>query len=160
MEIRHDAKAFERFKRIARAKHPVEYLEILVGKVTPEAIEILKSYPISHTASLSTEGDAGCEYDSDLLEPIRLRAEKAGLEIVGSVHSHPDGAPVPSETDNDDARGEKVFGIYSFTKNKSSGRCSNAKLCFYLPQLPVKTTPTRRTNETTPAPPAAPAVAG
>ncbi|HKD04341.1 MAG TPA: Mov34/MPN/PAD-1 family protein [Bryobacteraceae bacterium] len=42
------------------------------------------------------------------------------LELLGTVHSHPDVRPDPSECDNDVARdwGEKIFGTYEITKRE------------------------------------------
>ena len=39
------------------------------------------------------------------------RARAEGLEVVGAYHSHPRSAPIPSETDRDQAFGDFLFVI-------------------------------------------------
>jgi proteasome lid subunit RPN8/RPN11 len=142
----------DRFKRIARRRYPLEYLEILLGRVSEGAIEILKSVPIPHTSTVdladakdisSCFQDAGINFSCDFkdadLEVIKLKAEKEGLVFVGTIHSHPNKeTTVPSEGDNESAldNQEQVFGIYSYKKNGKTGR-TDSKLCFYLPQTAV-----------------------
>ena len=149
MDIKVARRSMDRFKRIARRRYPLEYLEILIGRVSEGAIEIVKSVPIPHTASVSSNGgassfaDAGldlsCDWEDADLEIIKLKAEKEGLVFLGTIHSHPGSPNTPSDTDNESVLStrERVFGIYSFDKNAKSGRCTASKLCFYLPQVAV-----------------------
>ena len=140
MDIKVAGRSLDRFKRRARQRYPVEYLEMLLGHVTETEIEIVKSVPIKHVSTLTSDDQPSCDYKAEDLEIIKLKAEKEGLEWIGSVHSHP-GWTVnsPSESDNDDARDkhEHVFGIYNFKKNPKSGRSEHSKLCFYIPQIAV-----------------------
>ena len=140
MEIKVSRRSLDRFRRTARKRYPIEYLEILLGHVTDQTIEIVKSAPIPHTSTLTSEDMGGCEYEVKDLEIIKLKAQSEGLEYLGSVHSHC-GYSInnPSESDNEDAidTGEKIFGIYSFVKNQKSGRIENGRLCFYEPQRPI-----------------------
>jgi proteasome lid subunit RPN8/RPN11 len=130
----------DRYKRAARKRAPLEYLEILLGKASEGTLEIVKSVKILHTASLDSSGeDPSCDYKDAALEVIKLKAEKEGLAFLGTIHSHPNGSGIPSESDNQSAldNQEQVFGIYSFQKNGKTGRITASKLCFYLPQTAV-----------------------
>lgn len=92
---------------------------MLLGHVTETEIEIVKSVPIKHVSTLTSDDQPSCDYKAEDLEIIKLKAEKEGLEWIGSVHSHP-GWTVnsPSESDNDSARDnhEQVFGIYNLER--------------------------------------------
>lgn len=97
MDIKVAKRSLDRFRRIARRRYPVEYLEILLGNKTDTAIEIVKAVPIPHTSSItSDDAEAGCEYDPGDLEVIKLKAERDGLSYLGSVHSHPGYSTNPS----------------------------------------------------------------
>ena len=140
MDIKVSKRSLDRFRRLALKRYPVEYLEMLLGHVTETEIEIVKSVPIKHVSTLTSDDQPSCDYKTEDLEIIKLKAEKEGLEWIGSVHSHP-GWTVnsPSESDNDSARDnhEQVFGIYNFRKNPKSGHFDRSKLCFYIPQVAV-----------------------
>jgi len=141
MDIKVAKRSMDRFKRIARRRYPLEYLEILIGRISPEAIEIVKSVPILHTATLdSANRNAGCEWEDSALEILKLKAGREGLVFLGTIHSHPDySTNTVSEGDNASAltNQEQVFGIYSFKKNGKTGHGADSKLCFYLPQKAV-----------------------
>jgi proteasome lid subunit RPN8/RPN11 len=143
MEIRFDAKELERFKKRARQAHPLEYLELLFGRVTDTLVDIVSIVPIKHVATLNSEGERTLDYDTKDLAPLKEIAGKSGLEWIGTIHSHPDYEHFfASEQDNDSARdnGEKVFGIYSFTKSPKTGRCAHGKVGFFFPQRAIQQT--------------------
>lgn len=137
MKIRYDSSILERFKKVARKRAPLEYLELLFGRAGEEEIEILRAVTVKHTATLSTDDDQAIEeLDSNVVDSIKLKMSQEGLEWLGDIHSHPDHADnVPSSVDNENALEikAKVFGIYNFSKK--SGRCQS-RVCFYIAQRP------------------------
>jgi proteasome lid subunit RPN8/RPN11 len=139
MDIKVSRRSLDRFRRRARKRYPVEYLEILLGHVTGTEIEIVKSVPIKHTCTLTSDDEKTLDYKAGDLEFIQLKAEKEGLVWIGSIHSHPDSENTPSESDNQSVidDGEHAFGIYSFHKNPKSGHFNRSKTCFYFPQIAV-----------------------
>ncbi len=87
---------------LAVAAYPEEGCGVLLGKPTPQGPSVVRVLACGNVAE-----DRRRAY---LLEPLEyLAAERAAsscdLEVVGIWHSHPDGAPVPSETDRVQAWG-------------------------------------------------------
>lgn len=142
MEISFDAKELERFKKRARSKDPMEYLEVLFGRKSRTAVEIVSIVPIKHLATLNSDGGADCNYEYSALEPLKQIAATNDLEWLGTIHSHPGYRHTrPSESDNESAlyNEEKVFGIYAFAKSPG-GRCTYSKVSFFFPQHAIAQT--------------------
>jgi hypothetical protein len=78
--------------------------------------------------------------DDEEVEDIHDEAREEGLEYLGTVHSHPDCPPIPSDADNIGARdmNERVFGIYEISKRKKSKRRFRTSLRWWPTQLPLK----------------------
>ena len=74
MDLGFWVRQFERFKRMARSKYPLEYLEQLVGRVSDDVIEIVRPVPVKHTAPILPDGLATCEANDVRSRRIRVTA--------------------------------------------------------------------------------------
>lgn len=80
------------------AGYPHETCGLLVGRFAPGRTEVVRA---AQAANLNTERAADrYELDPADFHRIETAADADGLEVVGIWHSHPDVAPIPSETDH------------------------------------------------------------
>jgi proteasome lid subunit RPN8/RPN11 len=102
-------KVLEQFKRRALRKYPKEYARALWGTVDDGIAYICMTAPVVvHDVdenSITFEPDEG-----SFGEPI-----EGEVLLLGTIHTHPEGDPRPSEEDIKDAQDEKemFFGICS-----------------------------------------------
>ncbi len=93
----------EQVRAHLEAGYPNEACGALVGRPGDEHSprEAVEFRPMRNTVTDRPQD----RYGLDPLEQLHVQkdAETRGLEIVGYVHSHPDGPPVPSRVDTDQA---------------------------------------------------------
>lgn len=114
-----DRSDVERFKRRARAAAPNEYVELIFGTVSDSTVKATRFERIKHRA---TKRQISYEIE-DFDRVVSEQVDDEGLIYIGTVHSHPNGCPEPSYTDNDNARieNELVFGIYGLPNEGKRG---------------------------------------
>lgn len=138
MRVRYESSVLERFKRVARQRAPLEYIELLFGHATEAEIEIVRAVRVKHTACLSTDEEQHIEeLDSHEVDSLKLKLSLEGLEWLGDIHSHPGHSDnTPSSLDNDNALecDCKIFGVYNF---HTKGGRRQGKVCFYAPNRPL-----------------------
>lgn len=117
------------FRRRALRRYPREYMETIFGRATGGAVHIFAFHPIPHDATR-----AACYYAPQEIESQREDAEEHKLELLGTIHSHPDGGSSPSEEDWETAGsdGEIVSGICQILKRKNRLRC---RIRFYAGEM-------------------------
>lgn len=122
-----------RFRLRATRAYPKEYIELLFGSKSGSRFIIQHLETLKHKATRSI-----LEFDNDHFEDVVAQTiAKTGLEFLGTIHTHTQGLPEPSEMDNVWAIycEEHVFAINMITKTKS-GRPKHA-LSLWLPQKPL-----------------------
>jgi proteasome lid subunit RPN8/RPN11 len=134
--VKINEKELKRFRKraIAAYRRGKEYIEVMAGYITEKLITVVKFFTISHKATIDSIVDLGW------LE-VEEAAKEAGLEIVGTIHSHPDNYTWPSEEDKEGCRilKEKVYAILGINKSSTKGSSRvSTKLAFWWPQYSVK----------------------
>src|SRR5437867_1508514 len=118
--------------------YPRERVEYLWGELVGNSVHIYIFDQVPHKAALTW-----CEVSAHDHAESTKDCREAGFVFLGTVHSHPGWRDAsPSETDHDNAEGEILNGIVSVWKTKSGARRSRIR--WWGPQVPVKTTLTRR----------------
>ncbi|MFT5052275.1 MAG: proteasome lid subunit RPN8/RPN11 [Chlamydiales bacterium] len=86
-----------RITRWAQECYPQEACGLLVGQIGTAGVEVLE---VERLTNVERER-AHDRYSVDPVEQmgVEQRANARGLSLVGVWHSHPDQAPIPSETD-------------------------------------------------------------
>lgn len=91
------AEAMAALVAACEAAYPEEACGLLVGRRRADGrVEVARAVP---SANLADEPRRRFEVDPALRLRLQREARRGRREIVGHFHSHPDGAPVPSETD-------------------------------------------------------------
>jgi len=80
----------------AARRFPEEACGLLVGGQSAGAIAVAAVY---ESANVADDRRARFEVDPGLRLRLQRQARADGARVVGLFHSHPNGAPVPSETD-------------------------------------------------------------
>jgi proteasome lid subunit RPN8/RPN11 len=110
--------AWQGFLRRAKRAYPLEHVEALWGHATVDAFRILKFNRIR--LKLDKDGNPiqtqnELEYTAKEIKRQKDLAKAAGLEFLGTVHTHPgkDDDPAASEDDHVGAvkDGEKMMGV-------------------------------------------------
>lgn len=109
------------FRRECRAKYPLEHLACVWGHREGDNLRIEKIAPISYTASESM-----ATYDYSRINKSKMAALRAGMEWLGTIHSHCSTARIDtcqhlSECDVETAidHGELICGIcYVFNEGR------------------------------------------
>ncbi len=104
------------FRRRALRRYPREYMETIWGRVRGGEAYIYAFHPIKH------EGDK----ERITYEPVEIeeqRDEEAPLEkmeLLGTIHTHPDSGIEPSQSDWETARvdGDMIIGICQIGMSK------------------------------------------
>lgn len=137
MKVQVSKKILDSFRRRALKRYPKEIMETVFGRVVDDTVQIFAFYPIDHTAS--TEA---CEYYPIDLEEQREKEdapEYPHIKFLGTIHSHPDGGPDPSDSDWETARtdGDIVSGIYQILPSRKGRK--KCKVRFYSePMQPLE----------------------
>ncbi len=84
----------------ARRDYPHEACGFLFGQLRDNAITVFNVMPVVNAAPVETRTRAYRIDPRDWMRAER-QALQQGLMIIGIYHSHPDGLPVPSQTDID-----------------------------------------------------------
>jgi proteasome lid subunit RPN8/RPN11 len=112
------------FRRRALRSYPLEHLETVWGRITADGIHIFAFHPIDHKPTRNT-----CEYtentEADFEGQRDEDAPKWKLEVLGTIHSHPDCSDAsPSEADWELSveSKETISGIYLINKAKNGRR--------------------------------------
>lgn len=121
------------YRRRALRRYPREYMETIWGKVRDDRIDVCAFYPVDHTG---TRND--CQYYPSDLEAQKDDAEDVKLQMIGTIHSHPDGSSGPSGADIATANtdGDIVSGILQITRR--NGRRRTNTLFFVGEIVPVE----------------------
>lgn len=80
-----DKKAEYGFRRRALKAMPYEYVEALWGYIQGDVVHICKFVPIKHRSGLTW-----LEYQNEEVEQQKIAAREVGLQVLGSIHTHPD----------------------------------------------------------------------
>ena len=105
MDIAVTRDVMERIEREARAAHPRECCGILLG--TAQRIE-----RIVPAANVHVSPETHFEIDPQALIDAHRAERNGGPKVVGYYHSHPDGEPHPSATDQAMASGDgRIWAI-------------------------------------------------
>jgi proteasome lid subunit RPN8/RPN11 len=93
--------AYEQMRRSAEAAYPMECCGVLVGDLVADG----KRATRAEAASNASEGSQRNRYAIAPMELIRIEREarRAGMEMVGFYHSHPDAEARWSATDLEEA---------------------------------------------------------
>lgn len=132
--------AWQGFLRRAKRAHPLEHVEALYGLETVDTFRIAKFARIKLSEKdPNTSKEIG--YTAKEVKRQKQLAKEAGLEFLGTVHTHPqvDHEHVPSEHDHIEAvkDGEKMMGIVHLYK--PAGRKSHFvhTARWWFPQKPM-----------------------
>lgn len=133
MKVQVSRSVLNGFRQRALKKYPLEHLETVWGKISHHAIQVIAFYPVDHTS----KPDA-CIYSPTDIEEQREKEvdfPEGNLKFLGTIHSHPDAAPWPSESDWETARedGETIMGIFQILP-MGKGR-KKTKVGFYSDPL-------------------------
>lgn len=82
----------------ATTAYPFEACGLLGGSVTPTR-RVTQIYPLENVRKRGGGGHYEFEFDAQQVYQATQMAFKAGLDIVGIFHSHPDHPARPSQTD-------------------------------------------------------------
>jgi proteasome lid subunit RPN8/RPN11 len=91
----------------ARAAYPSECCGLIEGVREGDAAQVLALHP---TRNIATARDCFEIHPEDHFAALKA-ARAQGHVIIGCYHSHPDGAPRPSETDRSGAGEENFFWL-------------------------------------------------
>lgn len=122
MRIQVDRRVLKGFRQRALKKYPLEHLETIFGFVKSNVIHIVSFCPIDHDSKPDR-----CEYLVADIEEQRDKEdfpEYRKLQLLGTIHSHPDAPGEPSEADWQTSRidGDLVSGIYQILPRKRGQR--------------------------------------
>ena len=87
------SQALDAMGRAARAAHPREACGLLLGEGRRIAQFI-------ETANIHDTPETHFEIDPQALIDAHRHMRRGGAELLGYFHSHPEGAPAPSQTDS------------------------------------------------------------
>lgn len=129
MRVQVDRRVLKGFRQRALKKYPLEYMETIFGSVKNNVIQIVFFSPIDHSATTNS-----CQYSLHAIEEQQDKedlTEFRNLQMLGTIHSHPDAPIEPSEGDWYTSRtdGDIVSGIYQICPRK--GRRKYGKVRFY-----------------------------
>ena len=108
------------FRRRALRRYPKEYMETVWGFVRGDIVYICALYPLEHDG----KRDA-CLYTFDDIDAQQEDAADFKLEVIGTIHTHPDGGCAPSEDDWETSTrdGDVVSGICQILRKNNRRRC-------------------------------------
>jgi proteasome lid subunit RPN8/RPN11 len=113
------------FRRRALRAMPDEYIETLYGYVDGSTAYICAFVDCEHEGT-----PAQVTYDDDELDSHEHHARKNGLELLGTIHSHPDREdPLYSHADARDCfdkKKESLFGICAISITGKRRKCNIA----------------------------------
>lgn len=114
MKVRLAAEIRQTLGRAGAAAYPAECCGLLVGRRTEAGWEV---YTAEATENQSEAGEQHHRYVLDPRAFLRAQraAERAGLEVVGFFHSHPDHPAAPSQFDTEHAWPGYVYVIVRVT---------------------------------------------
>jgi proteasome lid subunit RPN8/RPN11 len=98
MTLHVDSVLLEFVRRHGEASYPREGAGFLLGRDHHGAREALRALPQVNRAPEASQSRRYEIGPADVMA-TEIEAEKAGLEVLGIFHSHPDHPPVPSATD-------------------------------------------------------------
>jgi proteasome lid subunit RPN8/RPN11 len=134
-----EKEVLEGFKSRAFRAYPLEYAELLVGHIERDDVieEGDETAYIHALAPVFVEevDEEGIEYDTEPYITADFGQEVApGEYLLGSIHTHPEGVPSPSENDIADAtkNQERLLGVVSVGVKQELGRRIFG-VGFYLP---------------------------
>jgi len=85
-------------RRRAARGYPLEVCGLLLGRCASDRVEVRRALRLRNRADRVSHTHRYRIAPEDYLRCER-RAQRAGLDVVGVWHSHPDGAALPSATD-------------------------------------------------------------
>jgi proteasome lid subunit RPN8/RPN11 len=136
-----DRKAEAAFRRRALKAYPNEFIDLLLGKVVNGVAHVCVFAPIEQKATTHY-----VEYDIDEMQDVHENYADLKLELIGSVHSHPDCVDahfsIGDLLDVQDTD-ERVMGICSIAAHPETGRKS-CKILYWPACRPL---PVTRTGE-------------
>lgn len=140
MKVFTSRSAWQGLLRRAKANHPREHVEALWGIQTIDAFRILRFNRIQLNPQ-KPHDEWGLEYTKKETERQKKLAKAAGLEFLGTVHTHPleEHDAVPSEDDHLGAikDGERIMGIVHLYKPKRRNSRFVYTARWWFPQKPV-----------------------
>lgn len=136
MQIHINDEAIQGFLRRAKYHYPCEHIEALWGSAPVGSFHIVQFHPMRTQRS----GRSYVKYDDMEISRQRILARNAGLECLGTIHTHPQKEydTSPSAMDHMSALHdfELVIGICYLYK-KPSGRF-HIETSYWQPQKPLK----------------------
>lgn len=140
MKVLTNRSAWQGFLRRAKVNHPREHVEAIWGHQMVDTFRVVKFSRIR-----LQKGAPNTEWELKYTTRETLRqkklAKEAGLEFLGTVHTHPleEQEPAPSETDHYDAfkDGERVMGIVNLVKPKAKNSHFKYTVRWWIPQKPI-----------------------
>ncbi len=112
--------AYSSMRQLLTAVYPDEGCAVLLGDAGLRRIDEI--YPVKNQAPEDTAGESFVTDPKELLK-IELEAEKAGKDIIGFCHSHPDKRAVLSEEDIKYMIPGLIYMIFSVT-DKGCTECA------------------------------------
>jgi len=122
-----------KLKRRMKQAFPYERIELLVGRRGAGVVCVDEFWQIPHRA-----GKDHCEYSHEMLLEIKKRIKRDGLELLGTIHSHPntfDGSLSEIDLHYAHVTKEIVSGICSIYK--TSGGQKRCRILFWQPFTPL-----------------------
>jgi len=98
MTLHIDSVLLEHLRRHGEENYPREGVGFLLGRDHDGAREAVRALPQANRAPEASQARRYEIAPADVMA-TEIEAEKAGLEVLGIFHSHPDHPPVPSATD-------------------------------------------------------------
>lgn len=147
MRVTVDRKQLQRFRARALKTYPQEYIEVVLGENRGDHLVIKKFVQIAHKATKTDQLCSVCgqatdqrslDYTEDEMETCKRMARDEGLQILGSIHSHPDqqADTYPSDTDNASCTTyDLLLGIMAIWK---AGKRKRSSVKWWLPQQSVQ----------------------
>ena len=116
-----DAAEERKFRRRALRHMPNEYIEALFGIERRNELVICAFINIEHTGTPRT-----LDHDDEDYERHRRQAERSGLTLLGTIHTHPHrDSALFSDTDAHESLrlGERVMGICAIDTSGTRRKC-------------------------------------
>lgn len=110
--------AMESIRSEAEAGYPYEICGFLLGSRESDALRVDEARPAGN-ARTDSAGTTRYRIEPDVYRAVEREADRAGSEIVGFYHSHPDAPARPSEYDLDHAWPSVAYLIVSVREGEA-----------------------------------------